>query len=58
MNDMKDMKHIPISCLKRDQFNTFEITHDLTVQVFFEGDDIRVVQDICPHMGVGLLDYC
>ena len=45
---------IPISSINRDQLNTFTISADLSVLVFYDRDDIQVVEDLCPHMGGSL----
>ena len=44
-----------VSSLRKDALNVVKVNEHLTVLVFYNGDDINVVQDICPHMGGPLL---
>ena len=44
-------KPIPLASVAKDKLNVFEINRDLTVLVFYDGDEIKVVREQCPHMG-------
>ena len=42
---------IHVSSLKRDEVNVIEVNDALTLIAFYDGDEIRVIRDVCPHTG-------
>lgn len=42
---------VPLKSLRKNGPNLVRITETISVIVYFDGPDIRVIQDSCPHMG-------
>ena len=42
---------IPIADIKAHARNTIRVSEELTVVVLFDGQTMKVVHDLCPHMG-------
>ena len=42
---------IPLSAVKVNKRNSFQLSDALTVVVLNDGQNIKVVHDLCPHMG-------
>jgi len=54
MTQTEDLKTVALSSLEKDALNVVEIEGLLKAVVFYDGKDVKVIQDVCPHMGAPL----